>query len=145
MLPISSGARTSQTLFFTEMSLSPILAGIALLVPAVEDWGAFGYVPTILWVAIFVQCLLSFRQRGLWFLLGPPFAFVVIEAILVMAPPVAKRQVSSSFEPPLITRNSDGTITVRKQPRESTKDSRESGLTIPPQVVAPTLSGPPNK
>ena len=92
MSSISSGARTSRTVFFTEMVLSPVLAGIALLVPAVEDWGAFGYVPAILWLAIFGQCLFSFRQRGLWFLVGPPLAFLVVEAFLVAAPPVAKNE-----------------------------------------------------
>jgi hypothetical protein len=145
---ISSGARTSQSAFFAEMALSPVLAGIALLVPLAEHWGAYGYVPAILWLAIFVQCLFSFQWRGFWFLLGPPLAFVGIEAFLLAAPPVANREASTSsaIERRLITRNPDGTITVQKQPPKGTpKGSRESGLIIPPQVVAPTISGPPNK
>ena len=138
MPSISSGARTSQSAFFAEMTLSPVLAGIALLVPVAENWEAYGYVPAILWLAIFVLCLCRFRWRGLWFLLGPPLAFLVIEAFLLAAPPVANRDTRS--EPPLITRNPDGTITVQKQPPKA-----ESGLIIPPQVVAPTISAPANK
>jgi hypothetical protein len=70
------------------MALSPVVAAIALLVPVVERWGVFGYVPAIVWLAMFVQCLFTFRWRALWFLLGPPVAFLAIVAFLLAAPPV---------------------------------------------------------
>jgi hypothetical protein len=72
-----------KTLFFVEMGLSPLAAVIAYLVPVAANWGAFQYIPAIIWCVIFVQCLLMFRWRGLWFLLGPPVAFVAIVTFLV--------------------------------------------------------------
>jgi hypothetical protein len=76
--------------FFLKMALSPVVAGIALLVPVIKHWGAYGYIPVIVWLALFIQCLFTFRWRGLWFLLGPPLAFVAIEAFLVTAPPAPR-------------------------------------------------------
>lgn len=105
----SFGARTLQIVFFAEMALSPVVAGIVLLVPVVERWGAFGYVPAIVWLAIFVQCLITFRWRGLWFLLGVPVAFLVIEAFLVAAPPVRRKEaVSLQIVAPTLSAPSDG-------------------------------------
>ena len=151
------------------MALSPIIAGVALLVPVAADWGAYRYVPAIVWFVILVQCVITFRWRGLWFLLGLPIAFVAIEAFLVAAPPVAKREVqaagtgpdgppaaktgapdagsgSSKTAPPLIIHNPDGTFTVQKQsPKGATEDNRDKGLTIPPQVVVPTARMPISK
>jgi hypothetical protein len=75
------------TLYFVEMVLSPIVAAIALLVAVATQWGAFKYVPAIIWFVIFVQCLYTFRWRGLWFLLGPPVAALAIVTNLVAAPP----------------------------------------------------------
>jgi hypothetical protein len=72
------------------MVVSPVVAGIALLLPVVEQWEGYGYIPAIVWLALFVQCLFTFRWRGLWFLLGPPVAFVAIEAFLVAAPPAPR-------------------------------------------------------
>ena len=83
--------RAHLSLFIVEMLLSPVVAAIALLVPAVKHWGAYGYIPAIVWVALLVQCLFTFRWRGLWFVLGLPVAFVAIEAFLVAAPPVPQR------------------------------------------------------
>ncbi|HMG88144.1 MAG TPA: hypothetical protein VK574_20600 [Terracidiphilus sp.] len=80
----------NKTLFFVEMTLSLAVAAIALLVEAAAHWGIFGYVPAVLWLLIFVHCLFTFRWRGLWFLLGPPIAFLAIEGYLVAAPPVPK-------------------------------------------------------
>ena len=77
-----------KTLFFAEILFSPPVAAIAYLVPVAANWGAFKYVPAIIWFVIFVQCLLTFRWRGLWFLLGPPVAFVAIAAFLVAQPAV---------------------------------------------------------
>lgn len=91
----SFGARTVRIVFIAEMAFSPVVAGIALLVPVVKHWGTYGYIPAIVWVALFVQCLFTFRWRGLWFLLGPPVAFLIIEAFLVAAPPVPRREVLS--------------------------------------------------
>jgi hypothetical protein len=88
--------RALKILFFIEMVVSPLLAGIALLVPVAAHWGAYTYVPVTVWLLIFVQCLVSFRWRGLWFLLGPPVAFVIIETFLVAAPPVPKREVPAA-------------------------------------------------
>src|SRR6185436_21164449 len=90
-LPSLSGASASRTraleiLFFVEMAVTPIVAGIALLVPVAADWGAYKYVPAIVWLLIFVQCLVTFRWRGLWFLIGPPVAFLAIEGFIVAAP-----------------------------------------------------------
>lgn len=81
---------TLRTLFFAEMAFSPVLAAIALLVPVAAHWGAFEYVPAIVWFAIFVQCLFTFRWRGLWFLLGPPVAFLAIMVVLLAPPSVPK-------------------------------------------------------
>ena len=78
-----------KTLFLVEMGLSPIVAAIAYLVPVATNWGAFKYIPAIIWFAIFVQCLFTFRCRGLCFLLGPPVAFLAIVAFLIAAPPRA--------------------------------------------------------
>jgi hypothetical protein len=149
------------------MALSPILAGTALLVPVAADWGVFKYVPATVWLLIFVQCLVMFRWRGLWFLLGPPIALIAIVAFLVAAPPVVKRQAaaasigpsgqeatklgatdttntSSKPEPPLITRNPDGTLTVQKQPPQGATqgEDQKQGLRIPPQVIAPMRPAP---
>jgi hypothetical protein len=74
-------------LFFAEMVLSPVVAGISYLVPIAANWGAFKYVPALIWFAMLVQCVLTFRWRGLWFLLGPPVAFLAIATFLVAAPP----------------------------------------------------------
>ena len=51
-----------------------------------RDWGVF--VPAIVWVASFVQCLIILRWRGLWFRLGPPAAFLAIIIFIVAANPV---------------------------------------------------------
>ena len=85
-----SGARAIKPLFFAEMAVSPFVAAIALLVPVATNWRVFEYVPAVFWLVIFVQCLFTFRWRGLWFLLGPPVAFLAIVAFLVAAPPVPK-------------------------------------------------------
>jgi len=156
-------------LFLGEMALSPVVAAIAMLVPVAAHWGAYKYVPAFAWLVIFAQCLVVFRWRGLWFLLGPPLAFVAIETFLVGAPPVAKKEAqavvsgggnpipvksgptettssNSATEPPLITRNPDGTMTVQKQaPNGATQAGQEKGLIIPPQVIAPTVSAPTKK
>lgn len=92
---VSPRRRAIQIVFFVEMALSPVLAGIALLVPVVGQWAGYGYIPAIVWLALFVQCLFTFRWRGLWFLLGPPIAFVAIEAFLVAAPPTPQRAAPS--------------------------------------------------
>jgi ABC-type molybdate transport system permease subunit len=84
--PVPRRRRPLWIVFFVEMALSPVVAGIALLVPVVKHWGAYGYIPAIVWLALFIQCLITFRWRGLWFLIGPPVAFVAIEAFLVAAP-----------------------------------------------------------
>ena len=78
------------TMFFAEMALSPFVAGLALLLPVIGHWGALGYVPAFVWLAMFVQCLFTFRWRGLWFLLGFPVAFLSIMTFLVAAPPVPR-------------------------------------------------------
>jgi hypothetical protein len=158
----SPAARAFAILFFAEMAFSPVVAGAALLVPVAADWGAYKYVPATVWVLILVQCLITFRWRGLWFLLGPPIAFVAIETVLVSAPAVPKRTVqaepirpegqnatkagtentikpTSGPEPPLVTPNPNGTLTVQKQPTHPTTpgEREQKGLRIPPQVIAP--------
>lgn len=161
-------ARAVGILFFAEMAFSPIIAAIALLAPVAFDWGAFRYVPAIVWLAIFAQCLVVFRWRGLWFLLGPLVSFLAIEAFLVAAPPVARtaqaavaaRDIPNApkadakeplapapeTEPPLIVRNPDGTFTIQKQPPKGTSDNaQEKGLRIPPQVIVPTVPAPDRK
>ena len=131
-------------LFFAEMALSPLVAGTALLVPIAAHWGAYKYVPAIMWCMLLLQCLVTFRWRGLWFLLGLPVAFVAIEAFLVAAPPVPRREAqSTSVQPRLIRQNSDGTLTVQKEPPVDGKGQAQ-GLRIPPQVIAP-MNPTPNK
>jgi hypothetical protein len=45
---------------------------------------------------------------------------------------------NSPDQPPFITHNPDGTMTVQKPPSKgTTKDHRREGLVIPPQVVVP--------
>jgi hypothetical protein len=149
-----TGAGAIKTLFFAEMVFSPIVAAIALLVPVAAHWGAFEYVPAALWLGIFVQCLFTFRWRGLWFLLGPPLAFLAIEGFLVAAPAVRETTGSSppksavsddasasSVSKPMITQNPDGTFTTQKEPPDgNSKDARaKEGLVIPPQVVVPEV------
>jgi hypothetical protein len=140
-------------LFFTEMALSPVLAGGAFIVPDASHWGAFKYIPAVVWLVMLVQCLAVFRRRGLWFLLGPPVATVAIVAFLVGAqlepqrfavPSVAATHSDSS---PMITANPDGTFTVRKTPPNGiSKDAKtHNGLVIPAQVVAPIFSSPEGK
>jgi len=156
------------SLFVSEMALSPVIAAIAMLVPVAAHWGAYKYLPAFVWLVIFAQCLVTFRWRGLWFLLGPPLAFAAIEAFLVGAPPVAKVEAqavvsggspipakpgatettssNSSTGSPLITHNSDGTITIQKQrPNGTTQAGQEEGLIILPQVVVPMISTPTKK
>ena len=70
--PPASGTRAIKIVFFAEMALSPIVAGIAYLVSAAAHGEVFKYVSAIFWFVIFVQCVFTFRWRGLWFLLGPP-------------------------------------------------------------------------
>jgi hypothetical protein len=132
--------------FIVELLLSPVLAGVALLVPVVEQWGSYGYIPAIVWLALFVQGLFTFRWRGLWFLLGPPVAFLIIEAFLVAAPPAARAPTAvSPGEHPLIVHNPDGTIAAQTEPpRGKSGNAKEKGLLIPPQVVVPTVRKPAN-
>jgi hypothetical protein len=97
-------------------------------------------------------------------------AFLVIEAYLVAAPRVPRKQAhgaivgsetsktttpgatdtthgSSVAAPPLIVRNPDGTLTVQKEPPKGTTegDGERKGLRIPPQVVVPMYPTPNNK
>ncbi|HXR90475.1 MAG TPA: hypothetical protein VN750_09350 [Steroidobacteraceae bacterium] len=91
-VPVSAPRKTPKirALFFAEMALSPFVAALALLVPVAAHWGVFRYVPAIAWCAILLQCLFTFRWRGLWFVVGLPVAFLAIEAFLVAAPPERK-------------------------------------------------------
>jgi hypothetical protein len=82
--------RVVRTLFFAEMAVSPFLAALAILAQVALDWGVYGYVPAVVWLALFIQCLFTFRWRGSWFLLGPPVAYAAIMVFLVMAPPAPK-------------------------------------------------------
>ena len=144
-----SRRRTSalRILFFTEMALSPFVAGLALLVPVAADWGEYKYVPAGVWGVLFLQCLITFRWRGLWFLVGPPVAFVAIEAYLVSLHAARSRTAPaiSAAEPPLITDNPDGTFTIQKQPPKGSEGSQNRGLVIPPQVVVPEIPAPRGK
>jgi hypothetical protein len=133
-----------RTLFVVEMTLSPVVAGIAYLVPVAGHWEVFKYAPAVLWLLILIQCLITFRWRGLWFLLGPPIASLAIVAFLVAAPPVphgsaAAPVTADSASEPMITDNADGSFTIQKEPRRGTgKESEVSnGLVIPAQVVVP--------
>jgi hypothetical protein len=92
------------------MALSPIVAGIAYLVPVTAHAGVLQDVPGLFWLGILAQCLFTFRWRGLWFLLGPPVAILAIVAFL------------------------DGTFTVQKEPANgNSKDAKaKDGLVIPP-------------
>ena len=93
---VVSRKRALATLFFIELAFSPLIAGFALLVPVIADWGAYQYLPAVIWLLILVQCLITFRWRGLWFSMGFPVAFVAIEAFLVAAPPAAKQELPSA-------------------------------------------------
>jgi hypothetical protein len=88
-----SGARAIKILFYLEIALSPVVAGVAYLVFVATHWGAFKYIPAVLWLVLLMQCIFTFRWRGLWFLLGPPVAFLAIVLILVAAPPAPRRSV----------------------------------------------------
>jgi hypothetical protein len=79
-----------RALFFAEMALSPIVAAHAHHVPVAAPRGVFRYVTAIVWCAVLLQCLFTFRWRGLWFVAGLPVAFLAIEAFLVAAPPERK-------------------------------------------------------
>jgi len=59
--------------------------------------------------------------------------------------PAANVETDRNDKPPLIVRNSDGTITVQKAPAPArTDDAAPKGLTIPPQVVVPVVRAPAN-
>jgi hypothetical protein len=58
------------------------------------------------------------------------------------AGPAAPRRAAS--QPPMITKNPDGTFTVQKVPPKGFKDNNK-GLVIPPQVVVPLFILPPKK
>lgn len=46
--------------------------------------------------------------------------------------------VHSAVEPPMITRNANGTFNIKKVPRKrGARGDKKSGLTIPSQVVVP--------
>jgi hypothetical protein len=90
------GDRKRKALFISELVLSPLIAGIAILVPLAAHWGAFKYAPAAMWCVVFAHCLYSFRWRGLWFLLGMPIALIAILVFLVAAPPVPIRAVSAA-------------------------------------------------
>jgi hypothetical protein len=141
----ASGTRAIKLLFIAEMALSPVVAGIAYHVSAAAHGEVFKYVPAIFWLVIFVQCLFTFRWRGLWFLLGPPVAAFAIVAFLVAAPPVPLRSSvpdeASTDSPgkPMVTPNPDGTFTVQKAPPSGNSNDAKNGLVIPPQVVVPMV------
>jgi hypothetical protein len=141
----ASGTRAIRILFFAEMALSPVVAGIAYHVSATAHGEVFKYVPAIFWLVIFVQCLFTFRWRGLWFLLGPPVAAFAIVAFLVAAPPVPLRSAvpdgASADAPskPMITKNRDGTFTIQKESPNANSNDAQNGLVIPPQVVVPLI------
>ena len=85
----------------------------------------------------------------LLFLLGTavPAAALAAEAQVAPKPAAANSApADAAGKPPLITRNSDGTITVQKEPAPGkTENAAPKGLVIPPQVVVPTASAPSNK
>jgi len=84
----------------------------------------------------------------LLFLLGTavPAAALAAEAQVAPKPAANSAPADAAGKPPLITRNSDGTITVQKEPaRGKTENAAPKGLVIPPQVVVPTASAPSNK
>jgi hypothetical protein len=141
----ASGTRAIKILFFAEMALSPVVAGIAYYVSAAAHGEVFKYVPAIFWFVIFVQCLFTFRWRGLWFLLGPPVAAFAIVAFFVAAPPVPLRSTvpdgasTNSPSKPMVTPNPDGTFTIQKEPPNGNSNDAKNGLIIPPQVVVPMV------
>jgi hypothetical protein len=51
---------------------------------------------------------------------------------------------TAAGKPPLIVRNPDGTFTVQKKPSPEKTENGQKGLTIPPQIVVPTVSTPVN-
>jgi len=52
----------------------------------------------------------------------------------------------SESQPPMITRNPDGTFTVQKlPPKGDPKDAAHNGLVITPQVVVPEIPSTANK
>jgi hypothetical protein len=77
-------------------------------------------------------------------------AFTLVSgAVVVMAadgppPPQSAGPVAPSSraasQPPMITKNPDGTFTVQKVPSKDSKDN--NGLVIPPQVVVPFVQLP---
>lgn len=149
--------RRLRILFLAEMAISPVVAAAALLVPVLTHWGIFRYAPSVVWLALLIQCLFTFRWRGLWFVPGLPLAFAAITAYLVLAPPrpkaaapvarvgamsmPASKPDGSAADPPLIVRNPDGSMTVQKKPAPG-GDERRKGLVIPPQVIVPIAPAP---
>jgi hypothetical protein len=46
-------------------------------------------------------------------------------------------------QPPLITENPDGTMTIQRQRRDGGKDAEsEKGVIIPPQIIVPFVPAP---
>ena len=111
------GAPKSRKIFFLEMVLSPVVAAAALIIPIAIRWGAFGYIPGVIWLAMLIQSLISFRWRGLWFLLGPPIAILMIVAYLAAAPPVPKSKTPSvpASQHAALDESIDGGIIMRSR------------------------------
>jgi hypothetical protein len=119
-------AKAVGILFFAEMAISPVVAAVALLVPVAGHWGAYKYVPAIVWFAVFAQCLVTFRWRGLWFLLGPPAAFVAIEVFLLAAPPVPRKQVQATVIE----------LAIPKGTKPAATDTTSGGsVTVTPRII----------
>jgi hypothetical protein len=82
--------------------------------------------------------------------LSPVLAFLAACALPAAAmgadkAPAPKSAVSDmTSEPPMVIDNSDGTITVQKEPPiEHTKDGKaKMGLVVPPQIVVPVIQTP---
>jgi hypothetical protein len=88
--------RKRKALFISELLLSAVIAGIAIVAPLAAHWGTFNYAPAAMWCVVFAHCLYSFRWRGLWFLIGVPIALIAIMVFLVAAPPVPVRAASAA-------------------------------------------------
>lgn len=76
----------------------------------------------------------------------PLAAFISVTILFTSAAQVTA-STNSAGKPPMVTKNPDGTFTVRKEPSKGhAKDAKvKEGLVIPAQVVVPIVSSPERK
>ena len=76
----------TKSIFVAEIILSPFILAAAEFSFLAAHWNiGLRLIPSVIWLALFSQSLISFQWRGLWFLAGVPVTlcaeavFIVVE------------------------------------------------------------------